>query len=84
MTAAPRTYCDDWGCPAMVSCARAFVRSRDDHAMRIGAIVAKRPRKPGAESCPDYERDGVRPWLLAFFGIDRRRPRATWSRAARR
>lgn len=55
-------WCDDWGCPARVSCALHFGRSAAYAAMRRARTRA-RPRPKHAGSCPDYRRDRRKPWL---------------------
>jgi hypothetical protein len=59
-----KVYCEDWACPAAVSCARHFGRSREYAGMRDrGYRLEKFAREPGVDSCDQYERDKPRPWL---------------------
>ena len=62
-------YCDDWSCPAHVSCARHFGRSRAYAAM--SDRIASTGHGPGThffrgikESCAQYEFDAIKPWLM--------------------
>lgn len=56
------TYCDDWGCPAHVSCRHAWGRSPEYWAFDE-AETRHFGREPGAESCDEYERDDPREYL---------------------
>lgn len=64
-----KTYCEDWSCPARCSCAHHFGRSHEYAAME-GAVMERRvelhkfPRDAGAVSCPRYEFDKPKKWLL--------------------
>lgn len=57
-----RPYCDDWQCPAAVSCALHYGRSSAYAAMRA-APVERRDRDPKRDSCADYEFDRPKAWL---------------------
>lgn len=71
-----RVFCDDWGCPAKVSCAHHFGRSHAYASMK-GADAENSVhtrtfgRKPGADDCADYRFDRPRPWLLPPAPIKR-------------
>lgn len=59
------TFCDDWGCPAHVSCGRHYGRSEHFAAMSASPVdFARPPRAAGAEACDSYTRDVTRPWLI--------------------
>lgn len=68
-----RAFCDDWSCPSMWTCARAFGRSEIywrfsiDEAVEDPADFYKGPRKPGFDACDDYEHDKPREWLKDVF-----------------
>lgn len=68
-----RPYCEDWGCPPLWTCARAFGRSEaywrfDPEAdASEGLSLYPGQRKPGHEACADWERDKPRPWLAGAF-----------------
>lgn len=59
-------YCEDWGCPAWVSCKHAWGRAREYAAMDIDANyeLDKFGRAPGADACADYERDEPKEWMM--------------------
>jgi hypothetical protein len=58
--------CDDWSCPAKVSCMHHFGRSKAYAAMTLPAPqLRKPPRKADAECCAHYVTDRPRAWLLA-------------------
>jgi hypothetical protein len=70
-------YCDDWGCPAWVSCKHAFGRSKAYAAMS-GGEEPKRYRLSSIERdgfydrrlrewCEQYEFDKPKPWLKGWF-----------------
>lgn len=60
-----RVYCEDWACPAAVSCAEHFGRSRHYAAMlQTGYMLVKPPRDPDADSCPAYRFDRPKKWLM--------------------
>lgn len=65
----PPSYCDDWGCKAMWSCARAWCRSREYWTFDVEVPVQfkKGPRKAGFSDCYEYERDEPREWLKGVF-----------------
>jgi hypothetical protein len=67
---AEKVYCEDWGCPAAISCAHHFGRSREyAGGMReTGYRLAKFQREPEADSCRLYEFDRVKPWLQSKPG----------------
>ncbi len=81
---AKRPICDDWGCPSMWTCARAWGRAEaywrfdpdQDARERISLYAGL--RKPGHEACADWERDKPRPWLAGAFepmnGVGMTRP----------
>lgn len=59
-------FCEDWSCPAGISCAHHFGRSEVYAGMSVepGATkLWKGPRTAGAESCSEYARDRVKSWL---------------------
>lgn len=63
-------YCEDWSCPAAVSCKWAWGRSAVYAAMSEEpgrTPLWKGPREQGAESCDRYQRDRVRKWLIPSF-----------------
>lgn len=68
-----RPYCDDWTCPSLWSCARAYGRSRPywrfnvEADEREGITWYKGPRNPRRDACEDYERDVAREWLKDAF-----------------
>lgn len=71
-TARP-AYCDDWSCPARVSCAKHFGRSVEYAGMRMpapstghgaGTIYWRGVR----DHCPKYEFDQIKPWLMPQAG----------------
>ena len=65
MSKAKPVYCDDWACPAHVSCARHFGRSNHYAAMsEVGYTLEKLARDPQKEFCPSYEFDEPQTWLL--------------------
>ena len=64
MSAAAKTWCDDWACPARVSCAHHFGRSAAYGGVREHhEPIRRRSRMPDADSCPDYRFDRPKPWL---------------------
>lgn len=67
-----KTFCDDWGCPSWVSCARHFGRSREYSAMDHETPVRFRagPRAKDEPVCSEYRRDTPRPWLMRWWGGD--------------
>lgn len=57
--------CDNCGCPAAVSCAHHFGRSRSyGNAMAVTHTEA-RAVEPGQDHCDEYVADRARPWLLS-------------------
>lgn len=65
MNPARPTYCDDWGCPAHVSCARHYGRSEHFAAMSASPVDLAHPvRDDEAEACEHYARDVARSWLI--------------------
>lgn len=74
-----RPMCDDWACPAMVSCARHFGRSLAYWAMsEEPRRFEKGERRLGQDSCPDYERDKVRPWMVEALTPPPLTPTGAW------
>jgi hypothetical protein len=71
MTERP-TYCDDWSCPAAVSCAKHFGRSRAYYRMDDKARVGHGPGtiyfRGIRDSCERYEFDAIKPWLMPHAG----------------
>lgn len=69
----PKTYCDDWSCPSMWTCARAWGRAEeywtfDQEDFDAGRVETRRfDRRPGVDSCDDYQRDVPRAWLKDVF-----------------
>lgn len=69
----PRPFCDDWSCPSLWSCARAWGRSMqywrfDPEADQAeGVSWYKGPRNKRYDACEDYERDQPREWLRDVF-----------------
>jgi hypothetical protein len=62
-------YCDDWACPAHVSCARHFGRSAEYAAMKMPAPSTG--HGPGTiywrgvrDHCAKYEFDQPKRWLM--------------------
>tara|TARA_R110002124_G_scaffold173690_5_gene341343 strand:- start:10940 stop:11218 length:279 start_codon:yes stop_codon:yes gene_type:complete len=77
MTARP--YCDDWACPALVSCRHHFGRSLDYWAMRQeGGRFQKGNRKAFQEACAEYERDQIRPWMVEAHRTPHLTPTGAW------
>lgn len=63
-----RPPCQDWGCPAKASCARHFGRHLAYWSMSgEPRQFMKRERKPGFGSCPEYEADKARDWMVDAF-----------------
>lgn len=56
-------FCMDWSCPARVSCARHFGRSKQYWHMRGKSERKDGPRDDGADSCPEYVLDKPRSWI---------------------
>lgn len=72
-----RPLCQDWGCPAKVSCARHFGRSLAYAEMRLpGPPLYRGERAVDEESCADYERDKPREWMGG--GLTVSVPGAAW------
>lgn len=65
MTAAThKAYCEDWACPALVSCALHIGRSRHYAEMRERSLdLFTPPRTPDADFCALYRFDKAKPWL---------------------
>ena len=60
----PRTFCDDWDCPAAISCGHAFWRSAAYAAMRMPTPPTRKfGREEGAEVCTEYFTDKPRAWI---------------------
>jgi hypothetical protein len=60
-----KPLCDDWGCPAAVSCALHYGRSEAYAAMTLPAPpMARHGRDTGTVHCADYRCDKPRAWLL--------------------
>lgn len=68
-----RPFCDDWQCPSLRSCARAWGRSEQywridpDADRKEGVTTYRGPREAAHDHCIDYERDEPREWLKAGF-----------------
>ncbi len=62
-----RPYCQDWACPASASCRRHFGRSEAYWAMEEDAELFRGDRAVGEESCADYERDQIQPWMIEAY-----------------
>ncbi len=66
-------YCDDWSCPARVSCARHFGRSRayagmwENHGS-TGHGAGTWFWRGVRDHCPRYEFDKLREWLMPQAG----------------
>lgn len=74
-----RPKCDDWACPALVSCAHHFGRSLAYWAMTVEPQrFEKGDRKAGKEACADYERDKVRPWMVEAHRTPATTPSGAW------
>ena len=74
-----RVYCEDWACPAAVSCAEHFGRSRHYAAMLDrGYILVKPPRDPKADSCAAYRFDRPKKWLAPQPGQITHVPEGSW------
>lgn len=60
-----KTYCEDWACPAAVSCARHFGRSSAYAGMKRHPAfnLEKFDRGVGADCCAFYEYDKPKAWL---------------------
>lgn len=56
-------YCDDWSCPAAVSCAQHFGRSIE-YALQKQVETMKFRREPGKTSCAAYAFDRPKNWLM--------------------
>lgn len=63
-----KVWCDDWSCPARVSCAHHFGRSQAYAGMREGAKVESVERtgqyERDLQSCPQYKLDRPKRWLM--------------------
>ncbi|WP_448207261.1 hypothetical protein [Azospirillum sp. sgz302134] len=69
---AANTLCDDWACPAGVSCAHHLGRSEAYAKMEIPEPeVIRREREADAESCADYRCDRPKMWLLPNAHVHR-------------
>lgn len=67
--------CDNWSCPAWVSCAHAVGRSGAYAAAdTTGMEIETRHVLPGKDSCRDYRRDKPRPWLTTAFPASAQHP----------
>ena len=74
-----RLLCDDWGCPAMVSCALHWGRSEAYWAMtQEPRGFQKGDRKAWQEACPEYQRDVVRPWMIEAHRHPETTPSGAW------
>ena len=67
---ARKVYCDDWRCPARVSCAHHFGRSAAYASMREGTKQEHGPftkydrdASEDRQSCSAYRFDRQKPWL---------------------
>jgi hypothetical protein len=57
--------CDNWACPAAVSCALHFGRSRAYAAMSLDHTPLRTRALPkGADACAEYRCDKPRSWLI--------------------
>lgn len=68
---ARKIWCDDWSCPARVSCAHNFGRSAAYASMRERVMVAHGPftsydrhASEEGQSCDAYRRDRAKLWLM--------------------
>jgi hypothetical protein len=59
-----RVLCDNWACPAGISCALHFGRSAAYAAMREGTRLRARVVPHGKDACAEYLFDKPREWLL--------------------
>lgn len=60
-------YCEDWSCPSGISCKWHWGRSSTYAGMsekQGRTILWKGARERDADSCDQYERDRVKPWLI--------------------
>lgn len=66
----PKPLCQDWSCPARVSCARHFGRSAAYATMAepgTTPLMDRSPRQPGADTCEQYAFDtAFRPHMLSI------------------
>jgi len=63
-------FCDDWDCPAAVSCGHAFGRSEAYASMRMPSPPAQKfGREEGAEACARYFTDKPRSWIHGVEGL---------------
>lgn len=56
--------CDNWSCPAAISCAQHFGRSAAYAAMREGTQLRTRVVPHGKDACAEYRFDKPKPWLM--------------------
>jgi hypothetical protein len=69
-------YCDDWDCPARVSCKHAFVRQKEYAEMKDGGYRLSSVEADGfydrrlRNDCDRYELDKPKPHLATWFGMD--------------
>lgn len=66
MTTDPGPLCDNWACPAKVSCALHIGRSAAFAAIAERTPSTRTRTLPdGADSCAEYRTDKPRPWLTS-------------------
>jgi hypothetical protein len=67
-----KVWCDDWACPASVSCAHHFGRSAAYAAMRPGSKVESIENtgkyERDLQNCASYRFDRAKPWLMPLPG----------------
>lgn len=80
-----KTWCDDWTCPARVSCAHHFGRSAAYAGMKpaktghgFGTPYDRFETKGDPDSCPAYRFDRPKPWLLPRPGDVNLIPGGVW------
>jgi hypothetical protein len=66
MSEGRKGFCDDWSCPAAVSCKWHFGRSHDYASMANPTRndFWRGEREAGADSCRRYQFDQIKPWLV--------------------
>jgi hypothetical protein len=74
------TYCEDWACPARVSCALHFGRSADYARMdeRRRFTLKKFDRDPSKDCCTEYEFDKPKKFLAIKPGQITHWPQGAW------
>jgi hypothetical protein len=63
----PEPLCEDFHCPALWACERAFARSLAYAAMEIPGPELVRFREPGADSCAGFVPAIAKPHLARAF-----------------